>query len=90
MAIVFKRETIVRFSFLLAIPTMISATGFDLVQSSPQFSQDEVGFLAAGFAASFVVAILAIKYFLRFVQSNNLVPFGIYRVAIGIAFLLFF
>jgi undecaprenyl-diphosphatase len=45
--------------------------------------------LAAGFISSFVVAILAIKYFLKFVQSNNLVPFGVYRIAVGLVFLLF-
>lgn len=88
MALGFKRETIVRFSFLLAIPTMISATGYDLVQSSPSFTADEFGILAVGFAVSFVVAILAIKVFLKFVQSNNLVSFGAYRIAIGIVFFL--
>lgn len=88
MALGFKRETIVRFSFLLAIPTMISATGYDLVQSSPSFTADEFGILAVGFAVSFIVAILAIKVFLKFVQSNNLVSFGAYRIAIGIVFFL--
>jgi undecaprenyl-diphosphatase len=73
----------------LAIPTMLSATGFDLVQSSPEFSLDQMGSLAAGFITSFVVALLAIKYFLKFVKNNNLLPFGIYRVIIGLAFLLF-
>jgi undecaprenyl-diphosphatase len=89
MAIGINRETIVKFSFLLAIPTMLSATGFDLVQSSPEFSLDQMGSLAAGFITSFVVALLAIKYFLKFVKNNNLLPFGIYRVIIGLAFLLF-
>jgi undecaprenyl-diphosphatase len=89
MTIGVNRETIVKFSFLLAIPTMLSATGFDLVQSSPEFSADQVGFLAAGFITSFVVALLAIRYFLKFVKNNNLISFGIYRIIIGIAFLMF-
>ncbi|HZS72925.1 MAG TPA: undecaprenyl-diphosphate phosphatase, partial [Candidatus Nitrosotalea sp.] len=84
----FKRENIVKFSFLLAVPTMIAATGYDFVQSSHDFSKDQMGFLLVGFAVSFVVAILAIKLFLKIVRTKSLVVFGIYRIAIGAAFLL--
>lgn len=88
MIIGIKRETIVKYSFLLAIPTMLSATGFDLVQSAPEFSSDQTGILIAGFATSFIVGLLAIRYFLKFVKGNNLIPFGGYRIAVGLAFVL--
>src|SRR5262249_45007278 len=88
MILGFKRETIVKFSFILAIPTMLAATGYDLTQSLSYFSKDQMGFLIVGFIVSFVVALFAIKLFLRFVQTKSLVMFGIYRIAIGVVFFL--
>lgn len=85
----FKRKTIVEFSFLLAIPTMLSATSYDLLKNGVNFSKDQFGMLAFGFLVSFAVAILAIKFLLRFIKTNNFVTFGIYRILIGLIFLLF-
>jgi undecaprenyl-diphosphatase len=86
-----KRETIVEFSFLLAVPTMCAATGFDLLKNWSSFSADQFGILSVGFITSFVVALACIKLFLGFVRKYNFTAFGIYRivVAILVAFLLF-
>lgn len=81
-----KRKIIVEFSFLLAVPTMLGATGLDLVKSNTGFSSDQLTILFAGFATSFVVAILAIKFLLKFIQSHSFVPFGIYRILVALAF----
>jgi undecaprenyl-diphosphatase len=85
-----KRETIVEFSFLLAVPTMCAATGLDLLKNWHSFSVDQFGILSVGFITSFVVALACIKLFLGFVRKYDFTAFGIYRivVAIFVAFLL--
>jgi undecaprenyl-diphosphatase len=79
------RPVIVEFSFLLAVPTMLAATGFDLLKNASSFAPDEVINLAAGFLASFVVALISIKWLLTFVQTRTFIPFGVYRVLIAAA-----
>lgn len=81
-----ERKTIVEFSFLLAIPTMAAATGLDLLKTAPAFNANQIEVLAAGFAVSFVVALLSIKFLLRFIQQHTFVSFGIYRIVVGVLF----
>lgn len=89
LALGLRRETIVEFSFLLAIPTMAAATGLDLIKNASQFSTDQFGALAVGFAAAFVTAIFAIRFLLRFIKTNTFIPFGVYRIALAGAFWFF-
>ncbi len=77
-----KRKTIVEFSFLLAVPTMMTATGMDLIKNIHAFSIDQMGLLTVGFFTSFLVAMASIKFFLHFIQKNNFIPFGIYRIGL--------
>ena len=86
LALGMKRQTIVLFSFLLAVPTMIAASGFDLLNSYSEFSTGQVNILLVGFVTSFLVALPAIKLFLNYVKKNNFIPFGIYRIAIVVLF----
>jgi undecaprenyl-diphosphatase len=81
-----KRKTIVEFSFLLAVPTMLAATGLDLVKNYQSFSSDQFGTLAVGFVVSFVVALIAIKFLLQFIRRHNFIPFGIYRIIVALVF----
>lgn len=83
-----KRRAIVEFSFLLAVPTMIAASAIDLTKNAGSVVESEWLLLAAGFAVSFVVAILAIKFLLRFVESHTFVPFGVYRIVVAVLFFL--
>jgi undecaprenyl-diphosphatase len=84
-----KRRTIVEFSFLLAVPTMLAATGLDLYKSAGNFSLLQFRFLAISFIVSFLVAILSIKFLLNFIKKNNFIAFGVYRIIIALAFWLF-
>ena len=84
-----KRKAAVEFSFLLAVPTMVAATGFDLFKSNLTFSEDEFGILAVGFVGAFVTALLAVKYFVRYISSHSFVAFGIYRIVLALLFWLF-
>ena len=82
------RKTAVEFSFFLAVPTMLAATTLDLKQTSFTFDPNEWIALAFGFIISFIVALLAIKWLLKFVQNNTFIPFGIYRIALSILYFL--
>lgn len=88
LALGLKRKTIVEFSFLLAVPTMLAATVLDLYKSQPLFSTHEITLFAAGFFVSFVVAMFAIKFLLKFIQTHSFTPFGIYRIAVALLFFL--
>lgn len=79
-----SRKNIVEFSFLLALPTMAAATGYDLYKSPPVFSAEEITVWIIGFSISFITAILGIKFFLKFIKKNNFIPFGWYRIIIGL------
>lgn len=81
-----KRKTAVEFSFLLAIPTMLAATGLDLVKSNFSFTPSEYAVLAIGLIGSFFVAIFAVKFLLNFIKKHTFIPFGIYRIVLAIVF----
>ncbi len=81
-----KRKTIVEFSFLLAVPTMVAATGLDLMKSGGHFSMEEFYLLLTGFVSSFITALLSIKWLIRFVKNHTFISFGIYRILIFLLF----
>jgi undecaprenyl-diphosphatase len=81
-----KRTTIVEFSFLLAVPTMLAATLLDLYKNASTFSSSDTVNLGVGFITAFVVALFAIRFLLRFVRTHTFVPFGIYRIVAAVVF----
>ena len=81
-----KRKTIVEFSFLLAVPTMLAATGLDLVKNAGDFSTGQIHFLAIGLVVSFVAALGGVKYLLSYIQKHTFIPFGIYRIVLVAVF----
>ena len=85
LALGIRRTAIVEFSFLLAAPTMLAASGLDLVKNYATFSAADFWALAVGFAVSFLVARLSIRFLLAYVKRHTFVPFGIYRIAAACA-----
>jgi undecaprenyl-diphosphatase len=83
-----KRKTIVEFSFLLAIPTMLAATGYDMMKNAPAFTPNQTVFLIAGFVVSFAVALVSVKFLIRFIQTNNFILFGVYRMVLPLVWFL--
>ncbi len=81
-----KRKTIVEFSFLLAIPTMLAATALDLFKSAQVFEPEQFVSLGAGFMISFAVSIVAIKFLLAFIKRHSFISFGVYRIVLALAF----
>ncbi len=86
MALGFSRKAIVEFSFLLAIPTMLAATGYDLLKSAGSFGYDQIFFLAIGFITAFLTALLAVKFLLNFIKKHTFIIFGVYRIVVSIMF----
>lgn len=86
MSVGLSRKAAVEFSFLLAVPTMAGATGLDLVKSSFNFSKAEWGILGVGFVGAFITALIAVKFFLRFIERHTFVLFGIYRIVLAVLF----
>ncbi|QQG37672.1 MAG: undecaprenyl-diphosphate phosphatase [Candidatus Kaiserbacteria bacterium] len=82
-----RRVAIVEFSFLLAVPTMLAATGLDLVKNASLFTPDQFLTLAIGFATAFLVALLAITWLLAFVRTRSFISFGVYRIVIALFFI---
>ena len=81
-----KRKTIVEFSFLLAVPTMVGATALDIAKSDLVFSSAQAGLFFAGFITSFIVAIFAIKFLLKYIQTHIFTAFGVYRIVVSLLF----
>ena len=81
------RSLAAEFSFFLAVPTMFAATAkslLDIVQEQPEVLNTEgIQYLLLGSAVAFVVALLAIRFFIRFLQQNGFKAFGWYRIALG-------
>ena len=85
------RSAAAEFSFFLAVPTMLAATGYKLLKyykESGGFSSEEVKQLAIGNIAAFIVALLAIKFFIGFLKKHGFTVWGWYRIVVGLILLL--
>ncbi len=80
------RKTAAEFSFLLAVPTMFIATGYDIFKHYNEFNLDNWMTLLVGFITAFIFAVISIKLLLRFISTHSFIPFGIYRIIIGVLF----
>jgi undecaprenyl-diphosphatase len=81
-----SKKTIVEFSFLLAIPIMISATVLDIMNRT--FDVAQINTIVIGFIIAFISAIIGIRFFLETIKKHSFFVFGVYRIILGLAFLL--
>lgn len=70
-------------SFLLAIPTMLAASGYDLYKNAAEIDGQGVSLLAVGFLAALVTAVLTVRWLIGFVSSHSFAAFGWYRIVVG-------
>ncbi|MEK7597825.1 MAG: undecaprenyl-diphosphate phosphatase [Patescibacteria group bacterium] len=86
MILGFNREESALYSFVLALPTLLAASTFDFIKTDPQliFAGNNPLFLFIGLITSFFSALIAIKWFVSFLQKNSLSGFGIYRISLSI------
>ncbi len=96
-----SRSAALEFSFFLSMPTMVVATGYDLLKAiAPQTRDTSTEALAPvvmtahnwivlgiGFVVSFIVALAVVAWFMRWVRARGFVPFAIYRIVAGVVLL---
>jgi undecaprenyl-diphosphatase len=85
------RSAAAEFSFFLAVPTMLAATGYKLLKHYTEnggFSGEEIKLLAVGNVVAFITALLAIKFFIGFLKKYGFRVWGIYRIVVGIILLI--
>lgn len=80
-----SRRFAAEFSFFLAVPTMVAATGYKLMKAlkeQPEMLKDKqnLALLGVGNVIAFVVAMIAVKTFIHFLQRSGLKAFGVYRI----------
>jgi undecaprenyl-diphosphatase len=85
----YKRETIAKFAFLLAVPTMLAATIYSVYKNKEVFlsNQDNTFNMIVGFIFAFLTALIVLKLLIPFVKKYSFVPFGIYRIILGASLL---
>ena len=86
-----NRKSAAEFSFFLAVPTMFAATAYKLLKyfkENGNISKEEINLLIVGNVVAFVVAIIAIKTFIAFLNKNGFKIFGYYRIIAGIIILI--
>jgi undecaprenyl-diphosphatase len=84
------RAAAAEFSFFLAMPTMVAAFGYELMQVRNQLAPDRAVEIAIGFVMAFLASALVVKPFLQFVRRSGFAPFAWYRIAAGIVLLALF
>jgi undecaprenyl-diphosphatase len=84
-----SRVVATEFSFFLAIPTILAASGYSLLKYHTILNTNHSITLGIGFFISFLVALLVIKFFINYIQKNNFKLFGWYRIILSIIIILF-
>ena len=82
-----SRKAATEFSFFLAIPTLLAAGAYEIVQHRSLLSADDIGLFAVGLVMSFVSAMIAVRALLRYISSHDFTVFAWYRIAFGIVVL---
>jgi undecaprenyl-diphosphatase len=83
-ALKLSRTLITEFSFLLAVPTMLAASLYDIYKSGFSFSENQWGTILLGFIVSFIVALIVIKWLIEYVKNHTFKIFGWYRIILGV------
>jgi len=83
-----ERKSAAEFSFFVAVPTMLAASGYDLFKTGASLDNSAWLTIAVGFVVSFLVALIVIRWFLNIVSRHGFAPFAWYRIAVGTAALI--
>ena len=77
------RKSAAEFSFLIAVPVMVAASGYELLKMRHEMALGNVLQLGVGFVISFIVALITVKVFVNFLQRGKLTPFAWYRILVA-------
>lgn len=92
MSLKLSRSVAAEFSFFLAVPTMLAATVYTLYKYTKEngaFTREQINLLALGNIVAFIVALIAIKFFIAFLKKYGFRIWGVYRIIVGIILLIF-
>ncbi|MDD7542771.1 MAG: undecaprenyl-diphosphate phosphatase [Peptoniphilaceae bacterium] len=89
MALGASRMAAAEFSFFMAIPVMVGATGLKVVKNLGNYTAGQWMLILAGFVISFLVAYAVIQKFLSYIQKKDFKIFGYYRIALGLALIIY-
>ena len=84
------RKTAAEFSFFLAVPTMLAASGYKLLKNHSAITMENIDLLIFGNVIAFIVAMVAIKSFISFLTKHGFKVFGWYRIIVGLTILLLY
>lgn len=90
MAFGLSRTVATEFSFLLAVPMMVAASGYQAIRHRDLFAASDVPYVAIAFGMSFVAGLIAVRWLLRFIATHDYRPFAWYRIALAVAILAYF
>ena len=82
-----SRTAATEFSFFLAIPTLLAATGYEFVRNRHLLAGGDLTMVGVGFVTAFVSAFFVVRALLRYVAHQDFVPFAWYRIAFGLVIL---
>jgi len=90
MGFEFKRDDAALYSFLLAVPTILAAGLFDFIKTdfSVINNVNNIIMVTLGFITSFITALIVVKWFIGYLQKNNLIGFGLYRIIMAVILVL--
>ena len=78
-----ERKSAAEFSFLIAVPVMLAASGYELIKMRHEMAPQNFLPLGIGFVVAFIVAIVTVKMFVQFLQRGKLTPFAWYRIVVA-------
>ena len=85
-----SRFVATEFTFFLAIPVMLGASALKLVKFGFSYTGLEIAILIAGVLTAFLVSVLAIKFLMKYIKKHDFKIFGVYRILLGIAVIIYF
>jgi len=91
MSLGYRRDESAVYSFLLAVPTILAASGLEVLKTDFRLiiAPANLLFLGVGFFVSLITAYLVVRWFIGFLQKNSLVSFGVYRMLISVCLIIF-
>ena len=85
-----SRPVATQFTFIMAIPVMLGASLLKILKYGLAFSLTELGILAVGMLVAFLVSVLVIRFIMNYIRTHDFIPFGIYRIALGLIVIFYF
>jgi undecaprenyl-diphosphatase len=85
-----SRKAAAEFSFFLAVPTMLAASGYKLLKNYTAITVDNIDILIFGNVVAFIVALIAIKSFIAYLTKHGFKMFGYYRIIVGVVILVLY